>query len=194
VELLYEQADQAPPNYIDHIIYRHGLETQLEKTTAELIGWLSNWAPVVHQHQQLLNQTATAPITTAATAAARTARTATTTTPKQSQLHPQSQQQTHQQSQQQSPQQQQPQSVTTTVTTITSINQHYALSHWGLNFLSLGWAYCIPSGLISPRFYFILNEPNGNTRDDVWSEHWILGPNFPKRGLYCVSMMVGAGS
>jgi hypothetical protein len=25
VELLYEQADQAPPNYIDHI-YRHDLE------------------------------------------------------------------------------------------------------------------------------------------------------------------------
>jgi hypothetical protein len=37
----YEQADQAPPTYIDHI-YRHDLETQLEKTTAELIGWLSN--------------------------------------------------------------------------------------------------------------------------------------------------------
>jgi hypothetical protein len=56
VELLYEQADQAPPNYIDHI-YRHDLETQLEKTTAELIGWLSNWVPVVHQqHQQLLKQ------------------------------------------------------------------------------------------------------------------------------------------
>jgi hypothetical protein len=33
VELLYEQADQAPPNYTDHI-YRHDLETQLEKTTA----------------------------------------------------------------------------------------------------------------------------------------------------------------
>jgi WNK lysine deficient protein kinase len=48
-------ADQAPPNNIDHI-YRHDLETQLEKTTAELIGWLSNWAPVVHQHQQLLKQ------------------------------------------------------------------------------------------------------------------------------------------
>jgi hypothetical protein len=57
VELLYEQADQGPePNYIDHTIYRHDLETQLEKTTAELIGWLSNWAPVVHQHQQLLKQ------------------------------------------------------------------------------------------------------------------------------------------
>jgi uncharacterized membrane protein YccC len=55
VELLYEQADQAPPNYIDHI-YRHDLETQLEKTTAELIGWLSNWAQVVHQQQQLLKQ------------------------------------------------------------------------------------------------------------------------------------------
>jgi hypothetical protein len=55
VELLYEQADQAPPNYTYHI-YRHDLKTQLEKTTAELIGWLSNWAPVVHQHQQLLKQ------------------------------------------------------------------------------------------------------------------------------------------
>ena len=55
VELLYEQADQAPPNYSNHI-YRHDLETQLDKTTAELIGWLSNWAPVVHQHQQYLKQ------------------------------------------------------------------------------------------------------------------------------------------
>jgi type IV secretory pathway VirJ component len=55
VELLYEQADQAPPNYTDHI-YRHDLDTQLEKATADLIGWLSNWAPVVHQHHQLLKQ------------------------------------------------------------------------------------------------------------------------------------------
>jgi hypothetical protein len=55
VELLYEQADQAPPANIDHI-YKNNLETQLEKTTAELIGWLSNWGPVVHQHQQQLRQ------------------------------------------------------------------------------------------------------------------------------------------
>jgi hypothetical protein len=43
---------------------------------------------------------------------------------------------------------------TTTITTatphtVTSTNQHYALSYWGLIFLSLGRAYCIPSGLIS---------------------------------------------
>jgi hypothetical protein len=38
---------------------------------------------------------------------------------------------------------------TATPHTVTSTNQHYALSHWGLIFLSLGRAYCIPSGLIS---------------------------------------------
>jgi hypothetical protein len=32
--LLYEQADQAPPIYTDHI-YRNDLETQLEKTTQQ---------------------------------------------------------------------------------------------------------------------------------------------------------------
>jgi hypothetical protein len=55
VKLLYEQADQAPPANIDHI-YKNNLDTHLEKTTAELIGWLSNWGPVVHQHQQQLRQ------------------------------------------------------------------------------------------------------------------------------------------
>jgi hypothetical protein len=36
VELLYEQADQAPPANVNHI-YKNSLEIQLEKTTAELI-------------------------------------------------------------------------------------------------------------------------------------------------------------
>jgi putative cell wall-binding protein len=54
-EVLYKQADQAPPANLNHI-YKNSLETQLEKTTAELIGWLSNWGPVVHQHQQQLRQ------------------------------------------------------------------------------------------------------------------------------------------
>jgi hypothetical protein len=52
VELPYEQPDQAQSEDTDHI-YRHSMKTQLGKTTAELIGLLSNWAPVVHQqHQQ----------------------------------------------------------------------------------------------------------------------------------------------
>jgi hypothetical protein len=55
VELLYEHADQAPTANVDHI-YKNNLETHLEKTTAELVGWLSNWGPVVHQHQQQLRQ------------------------------------------------------------------------------------------------------------------------------------------
>jgi ribosomal protein L17 len=55
VELLYEQADQEPPANMDHID-KNNLEIQLEKTSAELIGWLSNWGPVVHQHQQQLRQ------------------------------------------------------------------------------------------------------------------------------------------
>jgi hypothetical protein len=55
VEFLYKQADQAPTAKVDQI-YKNNLETQLEKTTAEPIGWLSNWGPVVHQHQQQLRQ------------------------------------------------------------------------------------------------------------------------------------------
>jgi hypothetical protein len=46
VELLYEKADEAPPEALE-AIFRCDLDTQLLKSHAELVAWLANWIPVV---------------------------------------------------------------------------------------------------------------------------------------------------
>jgi hypothetical protein len=46
VELLYEKADEAPPEALEDI-FKCDLETQLLKSYAELVAWLANWIPVV---------------------------------------------------------------------------------------------------------------------------------------------------
>ena len=50
VELLYEKADELPPDLLDHI-FRRPLEEQMAKSPGDIKAWLANWLPVVEKEE-----------------------------------------------------------------------------------------------------------------------------------------------